>query len=83
MRLLTHNMLVCNVKACVETASRTPGVALNFPLRIEVAPDGIKQIETEVRPELITHLLPKLDWPALRKTAREVGSGEGDLVGYW
>ena len=72
MRLLTHNMLVCNVKTCVETSSRTPGVMLNFPLKIELAPDGIKQAETDFRPELIVHLLPKIDWPALRKTAHEV-----------
>jgi multifunctional methyltransferase subunit TRM112 len=72
MRLLTHNMLVCNVKTCVETASRTPGVMLNFPLHIEVAPGGMKMVETEFRPDLILHLLPKLDWAALRKTARGV-----------
>jgi multifunctional methyltransferase subunit TRM112 len=35
MRLLTHNMLVCNVKACADTAGREPGMRpLNFPLRV-------------------------------------------------
>lgn len=77
MRLLTHNMLVCNVKTCVETASRTPGVILNFPLRIELtSADGLKQVETDFRPELIAHMLPKIDWPALRKTASELGIAE-------
>jgi hypothetical protein len=38
MRLLTHNLLVCNVKACVETSQRAPSAApLNFPLRVRVA----------------------------------------------
>jgi multifunctional methyltransferase subunit TRM112 len=73
MRLLTHNMLVCNVKACVETSSRTPGVVLNFPLLIEPAAGGLKMVETEFRADLIVHLLPKLDWAALRKTAQLVG----------
>lgn len=34
MRLLTHNLLVCNVKACVETASRDVSAAKNFPLKV-------------------------------------------------
>lgn len=38
MRLLTHNMLVCNVKACADTAGREPGMRpLNFPLRVRCA----------------------------------------------
>lgn len=28
--------------------------------------------ETEFNPEFIAHMLDKLDWPALRKTASEV-----------
>ena len=35
MRLFTHNLLVCNVRACVETSQRTASAApLNFPLRV-------------------------------------------------
>ena len=34
--------------------------------------DGLKQEESEFNPDFIAHLLPKLDWAALRKTASEV-----------
>lgn len=77
MRLFTHNLLVCNVKACVATASRSASAApLNFPLRIEVAEGGLKQEATEFRPEAVARLLAKLDWPALRAAAAQLGIAE-------
>ena len=76
MKLLTHNLLVCHVKACVETAQRTSEGPCNFPLRIDVAEGGLKQEASEFSPELMLRLLPKLDWAALRKTARELGIAE-------
>jgi len=70
MRLFTHNLLVCNVKACVATAQRTASAQpSSFPLRIEVAADGMKQEASEFHPEATARLLSKLDWPALRATA--------------
>src|SRR4051794_9221693 len=100
MRLLTHNLLVCNVKACVETANRSAEASSSFPLKartaqcscctrcharlntsrytcelqIEVAEDGMQQVESEFNAEFMARLLLKLDWAALRKTAAEVGA---------
>jgi multifunctional methyltransferase subunit TRM112 len=77
MRLLTHNMLCCNVKACVATSQRSASAKpANYPLRIEVAEGGIKQEESEFAPELAARLLGKLDWDALRQTASELGIAE-------
>jgi multifunctional methyltransferase subunit TRM112 len=77
MRLFTHNLLVCNVKACVATAQRTASAQpSSFPLRIEVAADGMKQEASEFHPEATARLLSKLDWPALRATAAALGIAE-------
>jgi multifunctional methyltransferase subunit TRM112 len=77
MRLFTHNMLCCNVKACVSTAQRTASSKpSNFPLKIEVAEGGIKQEETEFNPALAYRLFTKLDWEALCQTAGELGIAE-------
>ena len=74
MRLFTHNLLVCNVKACVATAQRTASAQpSSFPLRIDVAEGGIKQEPSDFSPELTARLLPKLDWAALRATAAALG----------
>mmetsp|Transcript_84383 Transcript_84383/g.192318 ORF Transcript_84383/g.192318 Transcript_84383/m.192318 type:complete len:132 (+) Transcript_84383:55-450(+) len=54
MRLLTHNLLVCNKK----------GVKNGFPLKIVahvVTLDG-----TEFQPEFVKAMYQKLDWAALR-----------------
>lgn len=78
MRLVTHNMLVCNVKACVETASRTSGAPLNFPFKVDLAPTdaALKQEESDFNPAFVARLLPKLDWAALRQVAAELGIAE-------
>jgi multifunctional methyltransferase subunit TRM112 len=74
MRLFTHNMLCCNVKACVATSQRSAAAKpANFPLRIEVAEGGIEQRATDFVPELAARMLSKLDWDALRQTAGELG----------
>ena len=90
MRLLTQNLLVCNVKACVETASRG-GVggggasgeiagsvtsSRSYPLRVEVAAGGLEQRPSEFSAERVLALLPKLDWPALRATAAQMAIAE-------
>ena len=75
MRLFTHNMLCCNVRACVATSQRSAAAAspANFPLRIEVAEGGIEQRASAFEPALAARLLSKLDWDALRQTAGELG----------
>ena len=60
-------------QACVETAQRTGAGPTNFPLRIDVAEGGVKQQPSDFSAELMLRLLPKLDWSALRQTARELG----------
>ena len=57
MRLLSHNLLMCNIKDCDKN---------NYPLSIYVEKSQI--IECEFKKESLTKLIPKLDWPALYKT---------------
>ena len=92
MRLLTQNLLVCNVRACVETATRGGGsigsgggggggvisgaASLSFPLRVEVSAGGLEQRPSDFSAARVLALLPKLDWPALRATAAQMGIAE-------
>jgi multifunctional methyltransferase subunit TRM112 len=62
MRLITHNMLVCNVKGCKTN---------NFPLRIKAL--QIEKIESEFKADFIRHLLPKIHWVALVQGAKDIG----------
>eukprot|EP01088_Endostelium_zonatum_P018924 TRINITY_DN6278_c0_g1_i1.p1 TRINITY_DN6278_c0_g1~~TRINITY_DN6278_c0_g1_i1.p1 ORF type:complete len:134 (+),score=16.54 TRINITY_DN6278_c0_g1_i1:30-404(+) len=64
MRLLTHNMLQCNVKGC-------EGTNKNFPLTI--VPGEVKREETDFNPEFIVHLINKVEWTALHTAAKAVG----------
>ena len=62
MRLLTHNLLVCNKKGC-----RAPGV-INYPLKLSVNQwseydDDSTMGNTKA---LMTRLTEKLDWDALK-----------------
>ena len=61
MRLITHNMLQCHVKGCNKD---------NFPLRLEEV--EMEKEESEFNPDFIRHMIPKLDWNALRGTAHAV-----------
>ena len=61
MRLITHNMLMCNVKGCKQN---------NFPLHIKAA--KVEKLESEFKPDFIKHIIPKLDWKALVIAAKEV-----------
>eukprot|EP01118_Nematostelium_gracile_P019820 TRINITY_DN9350_c0_g1_i2.p1 TRINITY_DN9350_c0_g1~~TRINITY_DN9350_c0_g1_i2.p1 ORF type:complete len:139 (+),score=25.77 TRINITY_DN9350_c0_g1_i2:55-417(+) len=54
MRIITHNMLVCNVKGCS---------AKNYPLHIKAT--QLVNTPSDFNPEFITHMIPKLDWPSL------------------
>ncbi len=64
MRLLTHNLLACHAKACQTTSN-------NFPLILKDV--QLELIEAEQNDTFIKGFLPKLDWPALVKTARSLG----------
>ncbi|GAB9465769.1 hypothetical protein Gpo141_00003162 [Globisporangium polare] len=69
MRLLTHNMLVCNVKACADTAGREAGLRpLNFPLRM----DGVVVAETVFSKPFMLHIMKTIDYAALCETTKEL-----------
>lgn len=61
MRLLSHNLLMCNVKNCTKN---------NYPLKIVV--DKSQVIEKEFNKEFCLRLIPKIDWAALYKTVVSV-----------
>ncbi|CEM35199.1 unnamed protein product [Vitrella brassicaformis CCMP3155] len=76
MRLLTHNLLMCNRKQC------TGGFPLRIVLDTDIDKDAQSVEESEFRPEFIQHLLPKLDWEALYKTAQELNLSPGVPPSY-
>ena len=61
MRLLSHNLLMCNVKNCIKN---------NYPLAIKVKKSIL--IDTEFDKEFLINLVPKLNWTALFKTVTSV-----------
>ena len=61
MRLITHNMLQCNIK----------GVTNGFPLGIE--PEEVNVVESEFDAAFIQSTLPKLHWPAFVASAAAMG----------
>ncbi|GBG29818.1 Multifunctional methyltransferase subunit TRM112-like protein [Hondaea fermentalgiana] len=61
MKLLTHNMLKCNVK----------GVNNGYPLKIEVTTKEIR--ETEMNPAFLQGIVEKLEWPVFRAAAAQLG----------
>ncbi|CAD8160393.1 unnamed protein product (macronuclear) [Paramecium tetraurelia] len=60
MRLLVHNLLMCN--KCDKN---------NYPLKIEVNKSVI--MELEFKKDAILKLIPKLDFEVLSNTVRELG----------
>lgn len=81
MRVLTHNMLMCNVKGCVSN---------NYPLKIHAT--QVEKVDTVCVPQFVVNVLPKLDWPALVKGATDVRLHvlsylnrllKTHLVGHW
>lgn len=64
MRLLTHNLLACHARSCTQTSN-------NFPLQCKQV--KLELQETEYNEAFLRGFLPKLDWPALVSTARELG----------
>jgi len=65
MKLLTHNMLMCNKK----------GVKQGYPLRILATKVELK--EAEFNPEFIRHVFPKLEYRALLMAAESLGAADG------
>lgn len=62
MRLLSHNLLICNVAKCEKN---------NFPLIIEVEKSIYRS--SDFNRENIKKLVRKLDWYALYKTVTDMG----------
>jgi len=61
MRLLTHNLLACNVK----------GVRNGFPLKID--PVKVESKEVDFNPDFLQHVYSKLDWRAFCEAAAILG----------
>ncbi|KAM3134826.1 hypothetical protein pb186bvf_012995 [Paramecium bursaria] len=62
MRLLIHNLLMCNVSKCDQN---------NYPLIIKVDKSII--VQTEFKQDLIVKLIQKLDFQALSQTVKSLG----------
>jgi multifunctional methyltransferase subunit TRM112 len=66
MKLLTVNFLTCAAKSCRSSP-------LSFPLHFKDA--VVHRTEIAFNPLLLTNILPRLNWEALRTTATELGLG--------
>ena len=64
MKILSLNFLTCAVKACKSTTA-------SFPLHPKDA-ELVHDDSIAPNRELLTNVLPRLDWAALKMTAREV-----------
>lgn len=64
MRLITHNLLSCNIK----------GVTNGFPLKIEA--EKVIEKEVDFNPEFLRHMFAKIEWKALVEAARSLGYAE-------
>ncbi|GAB9463398.1 hypothetical protein Gpo141_00000860 [Globisporangium polare] len=65
MRLITHNMLMCNKK----------GVANGFPLRIEAA--EVEVVACEFQAAFVRKMLLKIDWSAFVAGAKSLSVADG------
>jgi hypothetical protein len=61
MKLMTHNLLMCNKKGCTLN---------NFPLRIKCNENVINEVEYDK--DLLTRFLKKIDLPALTLACKDV-----------
>jgi multifunctional methyltransferase subunit TRM112 len=64
MKLLTTNFLTCAVKSCRSSP-------LSFPLHFKDA--VVQRTEMTYNPLLLTNIMSRLNWEALRTTATELG----------
>ena len=67
MRLLTHNMLQCNVKKCTNKNDK-------YPLLLANVTDVVEE-DIEMDREFLERLILKLNWQVLVDTCRELGWG--------
>ena len=75
MKLITHNLLLCNRKTCINVGVK------NFPLKLTVQEykDYDDESALECNKNLMKRLLEKVEWQALRETVSTV-STRLDLV---
>jgi len=68
MKLLTHNLLLCNKSSCAQTG------VVNFPLKLAVTKweDYDDEVAIPCTKPLMSRLAEKLDWPALQATVASV-----------
>ncbi|KAK2812349.1 type I protein arginine N-methyltransferase Rmt1 [Emmonsiellopsis sp. PD_5] len=64
MKVLTANFVSCAIKACKSSPA-------SFPLHFNDA--ELEQTELEFQPDFLRNILPRIDWEALRTTAKELG----------
>ncbi|KAL8831991.1 MAG: hypothetical protein Q9191_000553 [Dirinaria sp. TL-2023a] len=64
MKILTTSFLTCAVKACKSSP-------LSFPLHYKDA--ELEQSDIAYNPEFLINILPRIDWDAVKTTARELG----------
>eukprot|EP01023_Acetabularia_acetabulum_P006570 TRINITY_DN12728_c0_g1_i1.p3 TRINITY_DN12728_c0_g1~~TRINITY_DN12728_c0_g1_i1.p3 ORF type:complete len:123 (+),score=28.29 TRINITY_DN12728_c0_g1_i1:177-545(+) len=64
MKLITHNMLACNAK----------GVENGFPLIIE--PVETRVVEIDYDEEFLKNMFPRIQYPALKQAADQMGYTE-------
>lgn len=62
MRLLTHNLLMCNLKSCA---------GHNFPLILQA--NEIAEESAEFNQNLTLKMLGKIDWAVFQQTAETLG----------
>lgn len=63
MRLLTHNLLACHARTCVQTSN-------NFPLAFKDV--QLELVEADYNEAFLRGFLPKVHWPALVAASRQV-----------
>lgn len=61
MRLMTHNLLMCNKKGCTIN---------NFPLRIKCTESVINKVDFDY--DLVTRTIKKMDLSALTEASKDV-----------
>ena len=79
MRLITHNLLVCNRKTC-----QAPGIT-NFPLKLVVQKwqDFDDESTMPCTRALMSKLAEKLDWEAFINTVRSVSICKNNNFSDW
>ena len=62
MKLLTHNLLMCNAKKCGQ-----------YPLQLNA--EKTEELEVEYNEDFVKGILPKLDYPVIVEQARRLNIG--------